>query len=278
MRRALLIGINQYHNAPLMGCVNDITDINHILVHQYGFVQPNIVTLLDAQANTANMIHYLNHMISITMPNDELYIHYSGHGSQIPDKNNDELDGLDEILCPFDLDWKTKLISDDMLTSMLKNAHNGANIVIVLDACHSGTGTRNSLANDGSVVRYRYLPAPEFDINKELLNIMHNDKPMPKVKRFKKKNSGGDTVIIENMNHVLISGCKSTETSADAYINGRYNGALTYHLVKALRSNPNSSLKSVVDDARRMVKAARYAQTPQLEGTSQRLSKSMFIF
>ena len=43
---------------------------------------------------------------------DVLLVHYSGHGSNVPDNDGDEADGRDEILCPTDLDWKDPLRDD----------------------------------------------------------------------------------------------------------------------------------------------------------------------
>ena len=52
---------------------------------------------------------------------DVLYLHYSGHGSNVPDKNGDEADHRDEILCPSDLDWKDPL-TDDWLRTRVQQA------------------------------------------------------------------------------------------------------------------------------------------------------------
>ena len=48
-------------------------------------------------------------------PGDVLVFHYSGHGSQVPDRHGDEVDdGLDEIICPYDLDWDDPFTDDDL--------------------------------------------------------------------------------------------------------------------------------------------------------------------
>ena len=36
---------------------------------------------------------------------------------------------------------------------------------------------------------------------------------------------------------LMISGCRDSQTSADAYINKKYQGALTFHLLKVLELN-----------------------------------------
>ena len=52
---------------------------------------------------------------------DVLLVHYSGHGSNVPDKSGDEADERDEILCPTNLDWKAPLL-DDWLRKEFPNA------------------------------------------------------------------------------------------------------------------------------------------------------------
>ena len=65
--------------------------------------------------------------------------------------------------------------------------------------------------------------------------------------------------------HILWTGCKSNQTSADAYFNGRYSGAFTYHFVKTMLATKNKlSRKAVVDKVRAEMKG-KFAQVPQLE-------------
>jgi hypothetical protein len=68
--------------------------------------------------------------------------------------------------------------------------------------------------------------------------------------------------------HVLWTGCKSNETSADAYFSGRYNGAFTYNFVKVMRDTKNRlSRKNVIAKMRTLMKG-HFAQNPQLEGNA----------
>jgi hypothetical protein len=69
-------------------------------------------------------------------------------------------------------------------------------------------------------------------------------------------------------NIVLTSGCSPHQTSADALINGRYNGALTYFLVKCLLQ-PDGSLLSRKDTRFRLLDylaEGGYSQIPNLVG------------
>ena len=64
------------------------------------------------------------------------------------------------------------------------------------------------------------------------------------------------------------AGCKANQTSADAYFNGRYNGAFTYYFVKVMTATQNKlARKDVVIEMRKQM-AGKFTQVPQLEGNA----------
>jgi hypothetical protein len=74
-------------------------------------------------------------------------------------------------------------------------------------------------------------------------------------------------VVHTDVPELLITGCRDTQTSADAFIGGSYNGALTYSLVQVLREARGSL--SYLDLHRQTVaklRAGQFDQVPQLEG------------
>ena len=42
-------------------------------------------------------------------------------------------------------------------------------------------------------------------------------------------------MVHAEIQELLITGCRDTQTSADAHIGGSYNGALTYYLVESIK-------------------------------------------
>jgi metacaspase-1 len=128
MKRALLIGIN-YMGSPneLKGCVNDICDIYRLL-KDIGYTYFNILVddilpddiICDRLAipTRGNIIAYIKSFISCTLDGDQIYIHYSGHGSQIKSITNDESDGMDEVLVPVDYNTNG-IITDNLLRSII---------------------------------------------------------------------------------------------------------------------------------------------------------------
>ena len=89
---------------------------------------------------------------------DVALLHYSGHGSNVPDDNHDEADSRDEILCPTNLDWDDPL-RDDWLRTTFDGLRDGVSFTAIMDCCHSGTNTRAILPPDAPV-KQRYLPSP----------------------------------------------------------------------------------------------------------------------
>src|SRR5262249_42403248 len=75
--------------------------------------------------------------------------------------------------------------------------------------------------------------------------------------------------VLKNFNAVLVSGCAQRETSADAEIDGRFNGALTYYFLQTL-SAPNGltqPLEQAVARTRAALQQSGYSQHPNLEGS-----------
>ena len=70
----------------------------------------------------------------------------------------------------------------------------------------------------------------------------------------------------ESPDCLLISGCKDYQTSADAYINGQYSGALTWALLQVLRSSTEipTSWKDLLYVVRHLLYTKKYTQIPML--------------
>lgn len=276
-KKAVLIGIN-YPNTSheLRGCINDVLSISDMLITQYQFKTNNIVTLLDDQATTKNILNELERLVSNCKSGDVLFFHYSGHGSQMLDGNNDndnEIDGLDEILCPIDLDWKDNVIRDDDLKRIFDKIPSDVHLTVLLDCCHSGGGLDhqnqfqpNFLTQTTSTDKHvgRFLTPPE-----EVL-MGGQQRKIPKNKTRKLYSH-------QKNNSMLISGCRSNQTSADAYIDGKFQGACSYTLFEVLKANDfNLSYKTLIIELNKQLAIKRFTQQPELNGVD-RLFDSMFI-
>ena len=137
---AVIIGINKYkdHNLlPLKYPEHDAKEFKRILVEHSGVPEDNIKFLIDKEATKANIKHSIYEFLgSRTLPEDEVYIFFSGYGTFMKDKNGDEEDKLDECLIPYDGKITVKdnnYITDDELGNWL-SAVKSRNVVLIFDS------------------------------------------------------------------------------------------------------------------------------------------------
>jgi metacaspase-1 len=159
-KKAVLIGVNRYRmpGADLRGCVNDVKNMRTLLTSRYGFKAADISVLTDFAATKKAIETAIRSLIRGARSGDVVLVHFSGHGSNVPDNDGDEADKRDEILCPSDLDWK-KPLRDDWLRTTFDSLRTGVSLTVVTDCCHSGTITRAVQPPDARI-KERYLPSP----------------------------------------------------------------------------------------------------------------------
>jgi len=246
MKKAFLVGINTYPTSPLRGCVNDVNlMVDYLKVQNFD----SIVTLLDNNATYTNIIKGLRALVSGVKAGDTIMFHYSGHGSQVPDRNRDEADGLDECICPVDIDFYRGIyITDDELNSIFSQVSNIANVEVILDCCHSGTGLRSLTPNFSS----RHLPSP-------------NDLTKDQVATSRELVVTGSEI---KANYVLWAACRSTETAADARIGRTFNGAFTYSIINTLKNGVANRL-TLEKGVSAMMRSKGWSQHAQLECSAQ---------
>jgi len=261
VKKALLVGINVYKpelNANLQGCVNDVETMRKLLVGDFKFLPENVRILVDERATKQGILDRLKWLLDGAKEGDELVFHYSGHGSQVRDRDGDELeDQLDEILCPHDLDWDDPL-TDDRLAELFKQLPKGVYLTMLCDSCHSGTISKSISKIHRNTSKSINAP---FDIQARAYGMI-----LPKNK-IGKKDKG-------TQRHILVSGCKDNQTSADAYIDGKYQGAFTWALTKTIRENPdiqwNQAHEKIVETLN------GYSQEPQLSGDANVIFRKVF--
>jgi hypothetical protein len=261
-KQALLVGINDYQGInDLQGCINDVTNVRSLLKTFFGFSNSEIRVLTDSRATKKNILSRLDKMVRSAVNGDYLIFQFSGHGSQIRDREGDELtDHMDEIICPYDMNWDGGFISDDMLREILQKLKKGVKMEILLDSCHSGTGTREISSTSFAEFSWqplanRYL-RPPADIECRYLGEEDLLKPA--------RSFTSDKEII--MNHILWAACKDNQTSADAMIDGSYNGAFSYYFCKHVReTGGNISRADLLFRVKNSLKYNKYDQVPQLE-------------
>ena len=201
---------------------------------KYNFNNINILTdNTSVKPTKDNIINEFKKLLINSTSGDILVFCFSGHGSQTYDISSDESDGKDEMIVTLDM----KYIRDDefnkLLTDYLKD---GVKLFALFDSCHSG-----SMMD----LKYQYLNSDNYD-NLKINNNYNN----------------------LNGNVVMISGCMDSQTSADAYINNRSRGAMTWSFIETINNTTSTSTNTkwldIVKNMRNLLKSNGYTQIPQL--------------
>lgn len=299
--KALLMGINRYKFiSPLRGCVNDVRNMERLLTETFSFDKDRVHTLIDRQVVGKRVKQEMEWLFEDVDPGDRVVLHFAGHGSYTVDQDGDEDNGQDELLCLYDMDWNdpNSYLLDDQLREWTQKLPSGVLLTILLDNCHSGTGTRQ-IRPPGSDVPESELPWVDLDASlarsvaqrggtrslgggdvRSLLQqtvqaeepdvIARFVQPPPEIvaraAQAARGRSRGARSAEAAMNHVLLAACRDDQTAADARIDNDFNGAFTYHLCDAIR-RAGGKLKhsQLVSQLRQTLQNGSFSQIPQLE-------------
>jgi len=245
-KKALLIGIN-YINTPnqLYGCINDVNNIKDFLQNKFNYNTFNILTdNTNNKPNKQNIINELTNLLVNTNNGDSIFFLYSGHGTCTIDLNNDEIDGQDEMIVPLDSTNVSTYILDDEINNIInKNLKVGVKLFMMFDSCFSGTVVD---------LKYNYLTSISEEEQYTTVPLSINPKARDTQSQV-----------------IMISGCKDNQTSADTYVNYFNNninsGAMTFSFLKTIQDlGLNISLKTLIENMRKILKDNGYSQIPQL--------------
>ena len=268
-RRAMLIGIDTYPHVPqLDGCVNDVQLMRSVLVATFGFAPDDISLLTNDQATRDAILSAFDALIAVTGTDDIVVIHYAGHGSRMTDREGDEPSGFDSTILPFDsgrAPQENRDITDDEI--QLKLEALGAKTsyaTLIVDACHSGTITRDVFGE-----KARGVPADRRS------DVELPPSPIPHHMRKRPQSAGPSGWMPIAEKYLLIAGCRDDEMSYEyrppEATGAVAHGALTYFLCEYLRQAvPGTSYRDVFESAAARVNAEHGAQHPQMEGQADR--------
>lgn len=138
MKKALVIGINNYATAPLNGCVRDATEFSS-LIQSHGDHTTNFNVLLKTDVYSKSTLLEMIHDL-FSGKNETALFYFSGHGFL------NELGGF--LVTPDHRKYDEGISMNDILT--LANNSATTNKIIILDCCHAGTITTPVLTH-GSI-------------------------------------------------------------------------------------------------------------------------------
>lgn len=275
---ALLVGITNYPKDEriknqLQGCVNDVRMQQELLVHRFGFSPEDIITLHsehklgEFQPTRNNILYYFEkHLIEKAEPGSVVVFHFSGHGSylQDPEPINNCTDKelnftpYNSSLVVLD-DSHTKLAPDIMGRTLfllrLALQKTTKNVMMVLDCCYSGGGTRGDTIIR-SVPGDNLKPADE--------EIKYQEKLMGKLRIDKnelyKLRCQGD-------NGIVIAAARGSEEAKDyPFEKDFYAGAFTYLLTQYLWQETNTVGNTIVEIKKIMTLKPLSLQNPVIDG------------
>ncbi|KAJ6480809.1 caspase domain-containing protein [Mycena vitilis] len=268
---ALIVGIDEYlSNAipDLRGCVNDALTMKTYLTNRFHIPEAHIVLLTNADATRESIISifqsHLIHNPSIEK-NDAIVVYYAGHGSRAPAPSSwPSTDGKIETIVPHDERTETDDgetvhgIPDRTINTLLGQlaSARGNNITVILDCCHSASGTRGARAGILPVPRFAetFVPIPE-DLDQDLFG--------------RKAQVSLPPGIAHNFmdSHVLLAACQQHQRAQECIsTTGNPCGFFTDSLITQLRRiRPNRITYADLLD----LLPTLPDQNPQCEGSNQ---------
>jgi hypothetical protein len=227
---ALTIGLNSVDPAhyggwsgKLIACEADAEDMANIATSK-GFA---VNTILTKEATRERIADEITNAADALGAGDFFMLSYSGHGGQLPDFDEEEVDAQDDTWCLYD----GQMVDDEIYT-LLAQFPEGVRVLVFSDSCHSGTVTKlayyegtvsgRSVIHSASEAGYRNMPPevslPTYRNNKEFYNeILKNLQP-------ESREQARATIL-------LFSGCQENQLSAD----GDFNGLFTAQLLRVWR-------------------------------------------
>jgi len=277
-KRALLIGISNYERAINDGAAwknlvakNDLELVVHVLMQKFQFDPEDIKIISDVPIALHDKVispvmptrkviidAFRTFLIEQTRKDDIVFFYFAGHGSQLPDDNGDELDGLDETLVPIDyISTKdgSNDIRDDEIGDLLDELgrKSPSNITIAIDSCFSGTATRG----DYDVIRggLRVVtPAKKQGI------LIADESINDSLTR------GANSERQPLRNYVFLSAASSRQKAMEKVFHGKKYGVFTYAFARAMQaSGPKTTYRDIYEKVLSEVHGET-DQQPQIEG------------
>ncbi|VZI03726.1 unnamed protein product [Fusarium fujikuroi] len=260
-RWALMIGINYYpKDQHLNGSVDDVSDIRAYLEqHSATAIHTSVLTATvpkdhqstkdppetpDERPTRANVLKQLRLIIDSAKPGDHVYIHFSGHGTQLPSDGNVGETGFGELgLVLYENgEHGASYFRGRFLAQALKRmVDKGFVVTVALDCCFSGAVSRGdrvrAMVYDPSLDSDRAEQEQEC---KDALGIPGRDASI------------GRDWLVNPEGYTVITACGPHEKAMEVLVNKtQKRGALTYHLLEALTT------LAKIEGSRIFIKAGR---------------------
>ena len=278
VKRALIIGLGEQQDKA-WNKINGDKDVPFVqaMLKNAGF--KSVTTLVNRQATKVGIVGAFKRLTASCKQGDVVYVHYSGHGQQMTDVHNDERDGLDECWIPYDACRKASAtyhgerhLTDDELNVYLNAIRNkiGAKgkLLVVIDACHSGDGTRGE---DDEIVR-----GVEDTLVVDSQNARGLYETFEAIKSFFMGDNGKENVINTKAKPlaerwITISACRSDQVNFE--MKKPAVGKLTYALCTEQKKSEKVSNEEFIRRIRKFVNCNTTSRLQQPEMTGEDIGK-----
>ncbi|WP_029890691.1 caspase family protein [Polycyclovorans algicola] len=217
---ALIVGIDRYATlTPLRGAVNDARDIEQTIA---SFKPKTMKVLVDDQAHRRATLSAWDEIEAKAKPGDTIFVSYAGHGAQVAEAvPGQEDDGYDEIWALGGFSdsgpGSFERIVDDEWGERISRVK-GIKVIMLLDACHSGTMTRSA---------YSEAPLWPSRFGGRFEKIEDDALPPPPPRP--------DDQTGARPNEIYIGGVADDRKVPEIDIGGQPRGALSYYFSRGLR-------------------------------------------
>jgi hypothetical protein len=247
--------------------------MGRILVERYGFVPANVVYLTDREATREHIAEAFLRHLGQAGPEGVAVFYYSGHGMQMEENlaltgNLDpESDQVDEALFVWGADGRGGVLLDDEL-GFLASRLRTDRVLIIMDACYSGTGTMGGVRGQAKEQRFSDVKG-NVSVPRTFLTSAASARSITPT-------SGAvSDLMSEPQRHILLAASTDDELSWTASGWPKYGGTIsvfTYYLAEALEASPqNVTFSQVMAQVRDSTlaytqKTYNTRQTPRPEG------------
>lgn len=271
---ALMVGINDYpiDAHRLFGCHNDVQAAKEFLENRTNRsdFNLNLKTLLSKEATRSNIAKGFEEHLGQAGEGDVVFFYYSGHGSQ--EKAGDffahlEPDGMNETLVCWDsrIEDGMDLADKELKTLIQLVSQRNPHIVVLLDCCHSGSGSRG-VSDPSQIQDYLVRQSPTDERFRPLDSYI-----LPRnlnTDRSVLSTRGMNSLVIPDGRHVALSAAESFQLAKETTLGGARRGVFSYSLIELLQ---NSTGDFTYDDlmrrSRSLVARRTFEQTPTIYAT-----------
>ena len=230
---ALLVGIDEYlWSVPsLSGCFNDVQAFKSLLLNQYAYLSPNIMTLINEQATYLGVIRAFRKQLTgkHIKAGDQVLFYFSGRGSNelsAQELGNNTITKDETFICYDSRSPGRNDMADKELVALIAEVPEGVDVLIITDCTHTSSETRTT-SNAKSTTRY-YTPRDK-NTARNINSYLPEDQENFYLKQLRLR----EKIEVPVRPHVLMTACGVGQDALEA----EQQGVFTRCLIDVLQNS-----------------------------------------